>query len=359
MHPVPAEISPEDNQKVVFDGTLHTILPYPIAKEKTVIDLRVKSDTKEEVDFSTKAELVELKDGKLTYGPFISVKPFSMEPVKIHFVNNNPFLYATSVVKEVYISHWGAVTFEEKYEMHHAGAKIMGEWSRLEYTANRKYGRAGMREMHAILLPSSENLHFRDEIGNISTSAARLTKEGILIGLQPRFPLFGGWNTRFQFGWTLPFNKVIKKIKQEETGEVVDSFMAPYGPSIRELVVDLLTIKVYLPEGSSITQIQFPLEVDGQYTERQYTYLDVLGRPVVVIQKKNYAPEMNSIFGVTYKVSMFGAVEKSAIELLVFVVLYILTEVASRLDNDDSGGDGREKKDKKEESGGGEKPHVE
>ena len=50
--------------------------------------------------------------------------PFSNATLRLHFENNTPFTVATSLVREVEVSHWGNVYIEEHYLIRHAGAKI-------------------------------------------------------------------------------------------------------------------------------------------------------------------------------------------------------------------------------------------
>ncbi|CAJ0595202.1 unnamed protein product [Cylicocyclus nassatus] len=42
---------------------------------------------------------------------------------------------------------------------------------------------------------SAKDIYYRDEIGNILTSAVRLRADSVDVELKPRFPLFGGWRT--------------------------------------------------------------------------------------------------------------------------------------------------------------------
>jgi oligosaccharyltransferase complex subunit alpha (ribophorin I) len=44
--------------------------------------------------------------------------------MKLHFENNKPFLTATSVSKDIEVSHWGNVAVDELYELRHDGAKL-------------------------------------------------------------------------------------------------------------------------------------------------------------------------------------------------------------------------------------------
>ena len=54
-------------------------------------------------------------------------------------------------------------------------------------------GAATIKEMTAVLPRDASALYFRDEIGNISTSAVRRLRDKTEVRLQPRFPLLGGW----------------------------------------------------------------------------------------------------------------------------------------------------------------------
>ena len=57
-------------------------------------------------------------------------------------------------------------------------------------------GAATIKEMTAVLPRDASSLYFRDEIGNISTSAVRRLRDKTEVRLQPRFPLLGGWQVR-------------------------------------------------------------------------------------------------------------------------------------------------------------------
>ena len=55
------------------------------------------------------------------------------------------------------------------------------------------------------MLPASaRDVYYRDEIGNISTSALRESEELVEIELRPRFPLYGGWKTKYYIGYNVP-----------------------------------------------------------------------------------------------------------------------------------------------------------
>lgn len=55
-----------------------------------------------------------------------------------------------------------------------------------------------------ILPASAQDVYYRDEIGNISTSHLQVLDDSVEVEIRPRFPLFGGWKTHYIIGYNLP-----------------------------------------------------------------------------------------------------------------------------------------------------------
>lgn len=55
-----------------------------------------------------------------------------------------------------------------------------------------------------ILPASAQDVYYRDEIGNISTSHLQVLEDSVEVEVRPRFPLFGGWKTHYIIGYNLP-----------------------------------------------------------------------------------------------------------------------------------------------------------
>lgn len=92
----------------------------------------------------------------------------SLSPLMVHYRNNAPFAKAAVAIREVEVSHWGNVAFEEFMEVQHAGAKLKGGFSRLDYQA--KDCPAAFQGLVALLPHGARNIYYRDQIGNISNS---------------------------------------------------------------------------------------------------------------------------------------------------------------------------------------------
>ena len=59
------------------------------------------------------------------------------------------------------------------------------------------------------------------------------------VELKPRFPLFGGWQTEFTFGYSLPLHSIVSRLADGRLRLKTD-FSTPF----ESMVVDDLTVKV-------------------------------------------------------------------------------------------------------------------
>jgi len=101
------------------------------------------------------------------------MKPMEIEKLKIHYEFNHPLgiLNYASVTYE--ISHWGNIAVEEKYQVENIGAKLEGEFGRVDYDDYGRFGgKNAIRDLRAKYPVKAYGLWYRDEIGNVSTSNA-------------------------------------------------------------------------------------------------------------------------------------------------------------------------------------------
>ncbi|CAN0480393.1 unnamed protein product, partial [Ectocarpus sp. 8 AP-2014] len=52
--------------------------------------------------------------------------------------------------------------------------------------------------------PHESDIYYRDNIGNISTSAVRHNLGGVELSVLSRFPMYGGWKNAWYQGYNLP-----------------------------------------------------------------------------------------------------------------------------------------------------------
>lgn len=101
----------------------------------------------------------------------------------------------------------------------------------------------------------ARDIYYRDEIGNISTSAIAHQPDHIQLMLKPRFPLFGGWNTTWYIGYNTPLDGYLRKIAGTDKYILKVPAISPMPDTTYEDV----EIRVVLPEGAKYVFVLFLL----------------------------------------------------------------------------------------------------
>jgi len=317
LEPFPAEISQSESQLVYYRDSAIILSPYDIKQQTTFFKT---PSTK--LESFTKVEPTNRAGTELKYGPYENRPPHSFSPILVHFENNNPFAVVEELVREVEISHWGNLQITEHYKLVHAGARHKGVFSRVEYQSKPSFsGVSSFKHLLARLPPRVHSAYYRDEIGNISSSHLRTDPRKSELEIEPRYPLFGGWKATFVIGYGLPLEDFLF---ESPDGRRYLNFS--FGCPLVETVVDKLTIKVVLPEGSKDPSAVVPFAVE-QHLETKYSYLDIVGRTVVVLEKNNVVPDHNSPFQVYYTFNQVFMLAEPLMLASVFFLLFV-TSVA-------------------------------
>jgi len=172
----------------------------------------------------------------------------------------------------------------------------------------------------------SSDIYYRDRIGNISTSTCRPSRDGktLEVDIQPRFPLFGGWKIEFYIGYVVPIQKVLSY-----NGKKKYKLNYKFGTPFDNTIIMDYTLKVILPEGSSDITHNIPFEVDSIQHENLKTFLDVTGRNVLVIKKKNVVDEQSNLdFQVDYQFPLIDQLRKP-LWVVGFIFILCLTFIIS------------------------------
>ena len=99
---------------------------------------------------------------------------------------------------------------------------------------------------------SASDVYYRDDIGNISTSALRFLDDSVEVELRPRFPLFGGWKTHYLLGYNVPsYEYLFSK------GDNFVLNMRLIDHIFDDMLVEDFTLKIILPEGSQVRWVIF------------------------------------------------------------------------------------------------------
>lgn len=111
----------------------------------------------------------------------------------------------TEATKTIEVSHWGNINVKEYYSLHNEGAGVKGEWGRVDYNAyNPNDGKHAIKVVDLVLPRYVRGLSYYDYIGNISTSAAVRRDDYVHLTIEPRFPIFGQWNTDWNIEYNMP-----------------------------------------------------------------------------------------------------------------------------------------------------------
>jgi dolichyl-diphosphooligosaccharide---protein glycosyltransferase subunit 1 (ribophorin I) len=105
--PFPASIAQAERQLVVYTGNVYFFSEYVTEKQRTVVVLAsdsVESYTDEDIVGEGN---VVVEGSEITYGAFENIAPNTYKALRIHSVNNKPFITVTSSVTDVEVSHWG------------------------------------------------------------------------------------------------------------------------------------------------------------------------------------------------------------------------------------------------------------
>ncbi|XP_071037352.1 dolichyl-diphosphooligosaccharide--protein glycosyltransferase subunit 1 [Parasteatoda tepidariorum] len=319
--PYPSSISQSDKQLIMYHGSHYYYSPYLTKTQTTVVTLPSSS-----VESFTKLKPLAHSDNLITFGSYDNIAPFSVSKLTIHCENNSPFLSVSNLNRAIEVSHWGVISVEETIDITHTGATLKGPFSRYEFQRDQS-GIASVKSFKTVLPASASDVYYRDEIGNISTSHLKVLEDSTEVELRPRFPLFGGWKTHYVLGYYVPtyeylFNSGDQYVlKLRFVDHVFD-----------DSIVDKSTVRVILPEGSKNIQLKMPYNVKRLSDELHFTYLDTVGRPVIVLQKDNLVEHHIQDFEVHYEYQKILMLQEPFLVVSALYLLFIVVIIYVRLD---------------------------
>ena len=229
-------------------------------------------------------------DNEVRYGPYKNVAPLTFEQIQLMFTFPYPLPTFTKADRDVYVSHWGNIAIDEYYYMHNDAAGINGQFSRVDYQphVNPNHGANAITSIQTTLPHYIHGLYYYDYIGNISTSHAERTDQGVNFDIQFRFPMFGQWKTDWHMGYNMPSQHHLFQDMKDSTLHTLEvNFMHDFEDSLTEDY----TVRIILPEGATGIDVEVPGAlknfVDEIYLDKYFGTLDYFGRPMVVIKQSN------------------------------------------------------------------------
>lgn len=210
-----------------------------------------------------------------------------MKVLKVHFVHNEPMPLFREALTNIVVSHWGNIAIDEYFLLGNEAAKIKGQFSRADYYQTGEFAYSGgdtsIKSLHTSFPRHIHDLYYHDFIGNISSSHAFRDENEVSFDIEPRFHVFGGWKTDWHQGYAVrnKHNLFYNKLQQD-----VFTFNYTFLHSMGSFMTEDYELRVMLPEGATDIEVKIPFEAEIEQ-KTEFSYLDFIGRPVMVIKKAN------------------------------------------------------------------------
>ena len=318
----PKNIYIKENQLELFLDTINLVSAYLVKTTTTTVVL--PSERTKLIKY-TKANSNQSGE-KIIYALTDEIPPFETKRLYMHFENNKPLTVFNYAIKTFQVSHWGNIAVTEEYQIENIGAKLIGEFGRVDYDDGRTGGKNALKSIRAKLPLRAWGLWYRDEIGNVSTSNAKREMNDVDLLLTPRFPILGGWKSNYDIGYNLP-TKFHVTTNNKGNYMVNLTFGMPY----KNMLARNYTVKVILPESADNIKVNLPIETVYHIDyDKEYGCLDLFGRKSVIITLNNMYDVYNTNIFITYDYQWIMLFVKPLILIVYFLILFIIMIIYSR-----------------------------
>lgn len=317
--PLPEKIKQTGDQLMVYEGSLHHYSPYKTRREQVVFTFPAKKIMSHSPDGGKKT-------GKtVTFSDFKDLEANQDQLFKAHYEANIQFLSTHYLFREVEVSHWGNVKVENKAIVKHQGAELDGTFSRVQYGHDGGDDASNVHwvpKLTAVLPYDSYDVYYGDAIGNISTSRMRQHHDRVEVEMRPRTPLFGGWKSEFTMRYNLPSEKALFHSKSDSSKftlklQAIDHLYS-------NQIVDEVEINVVLPEAAVNIEVKVPAGYERGHDQLKYTYLDITGRPTLVLRAKNLAGKsLDQMLEISYTFPSGAIYREPAMTIMFFMVIFL------------------------------------
>jgi len=322
----PAQVTQKENQLVMFTGNHYLYSPYKVKTQTTKVAL---TTDKAPESYSKNLKPTSLSGNTITYGPYKDVAALSAEDLQVHYENNRPFLEITRLHRTLELSMWGNIAVEETVDVRHVGAKLKGSFSRLDFQRENS-GVSAVKSFKTVLPASASGVYYRDDIGNISTSALRVLDDSVEVELRPRFPLFGGWKTHYLLGYNVPSYEYLYS---ERGSDRYVLNMRLLDHIFDDMIVDDFELTIILPEGCEAPKLATPYPVKRDSDGLHFTYLDTKGRPTITVRNVGRMTEKHiQDFQLEFRFSKISMLREPLLLVVAFFTFFALAMIYVRLD---------------------------
>ncbi|RIB10885.1 Ribophorin I [Gigaspora rosea] len=326
LTPYPFEIAQTGRQNLIYRGNIYGNSAYYTEKQKT----NVKLPTFNIIGYTQKPGSVSRSGNIITYGSFSNQEPGAFDELSIHYEFQQAILTVKGLRRDLEISHWGGnLAVEEHFNLTHDGAKLKGQFSRLEYQQTQYiHHETTMARDFSINLPAhASDVYYRDEIGNVSTSRLRNERDAKVLEFRPRYPLFGGWNYTWYHGYNVPLGDFLRYHK---SGRYILNI--PFVNPLHNAAFDHVQVRIILPEGASNVKVETPFPINKETHGVHKTYFDSKGRYLVVLDKFNVVDDHSKHFQVSYEYNSLELLRKPLVATTFFLCGFLLNMIFSRME---------------------------
>ena len=318
----PKNIYIKEDQLELFIDTVNLISPYSVKSTTTTVIL-----PSEKTELIKYTKLNSNQSGeKLIYALSEKIPPFSSKKLYIHYKNNKPLMVFNYATKTFQVSHWGNIAVTEEYQIENIGAKLIGEFGRIDYDDGRTGGKNAFKQLHAKLPLRAWGLWYRDEIGNVSTSNARRDMNDVDLLLTPRFPILGGWKSNYDIGYNLPTKF---HVKTNNKGNYMVNLT--FGMPFKNILARNYTVKIILPESADNIKVNLPIDAEYHIDyDKEFGCLDLFGRKSIIIQLNNMYEVYNTNIFINYDYKWTMLFVKPIILIIYFLIIFTVLIISSR-----------------------------
>jgi len=339
--PLPEKIKQTMDQLMTYEGSLHHYSPYATRREQVSASFPSKKLLK-----YTPEDGAKKSGSTLKFAEYKDLPAKSAEKVYFHYEANIPFVSTHYLFREVEVSHWGNVKVTDNADVRHRGAALDGTFSRVQYNHDGGDSATNVHwvpSLTATLPAAAYDVYYGDEIGNISTSGLRQHRDRVEVQMRPRTPLFGGWKSDYQLRYNLPSEKALFYSSTDSSRftlsvQAIDNLYA-------DQVVDQVEIQVVLPEAATNIEVKVPAGFQRGHDELKFTYLDISGRPIVVLRGENLSGKaLEQILEVSYTFPSSAIYREPLMTIVFFMIIFLSVMFLVRLDftiADDGSGDAK------------------
>ncbi|KAK9449035.1 Ribophorin I [Limtongia smithiae] len=328
--PVPKEIRQAEQQSIIWEDSRFILSPYTVTKQRT----KIKFPDRGVAAYSRRGDDPLVDGTVVTYGPYNSTNPLTIDPIKVRYEFNFPLLTASGFEREIWVSHIGSnVATEEHYDLTNDASKLANTFSRLRWQASMmaKERTVALQSLGMHLRPGVRDVYFTDEIGNVSTSAFRDDARDPQLEIRPRYPIFGGWNYTFTIGWNHDLARYVRAVSDKEDTYIIK---VPFLEGPDALVYDKADVSVVLPEGARVLNAYSTFAGATKEEFLLRSQLDTVGRTVVKFSASKMTDEhrRSSDIFVTYEYTRESELRKPLVVAAAVAALFAGVMILGRLD---------------------------